>query len=173
MIRSVMYLSLVGALLVGLMGCNLLKGKKGGDEGTTTAAAEQQDAEVVPAIPEPDGGLAEPVEEGESTAAADALLGQMKTAGLTAEGFKKVGAKFGAKNCIEGTVDSIPVMMCEYADADAAKANKDKAVEYAKGMPTGVVERNGKTLLAAKANKELDKNGDKLNKIVQEFNKAK
>ena len=45
--------------------------------------------------------------------------------------------------------------------------------EWAKDMPTGVVDRNGKTLLGAKASKELDKNNDKVNKIITAFNKAK
>jgi hypothetical protein len=64
-------------------------------------------------------------------------------------------------------------MLCEYEDAEAAKTNKDKAVEFAKGMSTGVVERNGKTIIALKANKDLDKKGEKTNKIVTEFTKAK
>lgn len=171
MIRSVVCLSLLGVLLASLAGCGILKRNKGEQQGDVVAA--QVDAEAVPDIPEPDGGLAEPVSEGESTAAADAILEQMKTAGLAAGEFKKAGAKYGAKNCLEGTLDEIPTLMCEYADADAAKANKAKAEEFAQDMPTGVVDRNGKTLIAVKGNKELDKNGEKMNKIITQFNKAK
>jgi len=45
--------------------------------------------------------------------------------------------------------------------------------EWAKDMPTGVVERNGKTLCTVKSNKELDKNNDKVNKVITAFTKAK
>jgi hypothetical protein len=157
-------------------GCNLLK-KAPPPEALQVDAAPA--VEEVPAIPEPDGGLAEPTaEEGESTAAADALLEQMKAGGLTAEGdFKKTGAKvatsYAAKNCIEGKLEGIPVLMCEYADADGAKAGKTKLEDWAKDMTTGVVERNGKTLCTAKSNKDLDKNNDKVNKIITAFTKAK
>ncbi|HEY3357185.1 MAG TPA: hypothetical protein VGQ83_28305 [Polyangia bacterium] len=173
--RIAVYFILLSVALPSLTACGFLKRNKGGAEGgDQVAVAAQEDAEVVPAIPEPDGGLAEPVAEGESTAAADALLEQMKTGGLTVDQeFKKVGAKWGAKNCIEGKIDTIPTILCEFADADAAKANKDKAVEYAKGEPTGVVDRNGKTIIAVRSNKELDKNGEKVNKIITAFNKAK
>ncbi len=167
-LRSVL-IGLLTIALAGLMGCSLLKKK----EAAEPVVAQEDAGEVVPAIPEPDAGVEEPGAEGESTAAADAILEQMKTAGLTFDPFKKSGAKWGAKNCTEGKIEGIPTILCEYADSDAAKANKDKAVEFAKGMPTGVAERNGKTILAAKANKDLDKNGEKVNKIVTQFNKAK
>ena len=171
--RRTAYLSLLSVALFALAGCGLFKKQKAEDQAAGGEVA-QQDAEVVPEIPEPDGGLAEPVAEGESTAAADAILEQMKTGGVTVDQeFKKAGAKWGAKNCIEGKIDSIPAILCEYADADAAKANKDKAVEYAKGEPTGVVDRNGKTIIAVRSNKGLDKNGEKVNKIITQFNKAK
>jgi len=151
-------------------GCNLFK--KG-----EPAQPPQQDAgpvvEEIPAVPEPDGGLTEVVEEGESTAAADAILEQMKAGGLTEDAkFKKTGAKYGAKNCIEGKLEGVPVLMCEYADAEAAKANKSAMEDWAKDMTTGVVERNGKTLCAAKSNKDIDKNNDKVNKIITAFTKA-
>ena len=178
--RSALYLSILSLVLAALVGCNLFK-KKAAVEADVTAptgaSGDQANAvEEVPAIPEPDGGLAEPVAEGESTAAADALLEQMKAGGLAASAeFKKVGTKYGAKNCIEGKLDEIPTILCEYADADAAKQAKEKSMmeEWAKDMPTGVIDRNGKTLLGAKANKDLDKNNDKVNKIVSAFTKAK
>ena len=168
-LRSVL-ISLLTITLAGALGCNLFKKAQ-----EPPPEVVQQDAEVVPAIPEPDGGLVEPsAEEGESTAAADAILEQMKTGGLTVDQeFKKSGAKWGAKNCSEGKIEGVPTILCEYADADAAKANKEKAVDYAKGATTGVVERNGKTLLACRSDKTIDKNGDKVNKIVTQFNKAK
>ena len=174
-LRTVLFALLALAMATG---CNLFK-KAPPPEPVQADAAPA--VEEVPAIPEPDGGLAEPTEAAESTAAADAILEQMKTGGLTADGeFKKTGAKdatkYGAKNCIEGKFDTIPAILCEYADADAAKAAKDapdKMVEWAKDMPTGVVERNGKTLCSAKANKDLDKNNDKVNKIITAFTKAK
>ena len=167
-LRTVLYALLALALATG---CNLFK-KAPPPEAIQADAAPA--VEEVPAIPEPDGGLAEPTAEGESTAAADAILEQMKAGGLTADGdFKKTGAKHGAKNCTEGKLEGIPVLLCEYADADGAKAGKEKTEEWAKDMPTGVVERNGKTLCAAKANKDLDKNNDKVNKIITAFTKAK
>jgi hypothetical protein len=170
-LRTVLYAVLALALATG---CNLFKKAPPPEVQMDAAPA----VEEVPAIPEPDGGLAEPTGEGESTAAADALLEQMKAGGLTAEGdFKKTGAKvattYTAKNCTEGKLEGIPVIFCEYADADAAKAAKTKMEEWAKDMPTGVVERNGKTLCAAKSNKDLDKNNDKVNKIITAFTKAK
>ena len=170
-LRTVLYALLALALATG---CNLFK-KAPPPEPVVQADAAAA-VEEVPAIPEPDGGLAEPTEQGESTAAADAILEQMKATPLAAEGdFKKTGAKYTAKNCIEGKLEGIPTLLCEYADADAAKAAKEKAAmeEWAKDMPTGVVERNGKTLCAAKANKDLDKNNDKVNKIITAFTKAK
>jgi hypothetical protein len=167
-------MGLLALTLAASVGCNLLKKKAPEPE---PVAAEQADAEVVPAIPEPDGGLAEPTTEaGESTAAADAILEQMKTGGLTVDGeFKKSGAKWGAKNCTEGKIDTIPTILCEYADADLAKAaeKENKPADYASGASTGVFARNGKTILACKATKDLDKNNDKVNKIVTAFNKAK
>jgi hypothetical protein len=173
--RSALYISLLSLVLAALLGCNLFKKKAAVEADVTAPTGEPAPAvEEVPAIPEPDGGLAEPVAEGESTAAADALLEQMKASGLTASAeFKKVGAKYGAKNCLEGKFDEIPTLACEFADADAAKAAKEKMEEWAKDMPTGVVDRNGKTLLGAKANKDLDKNNDKVNKVITAFNKAK
>jgi hypothetical protein len=165
-------LGLLTVALAASVGCNLM-GKKQPPPAEQVAAQVQQDAEVVPEIPEPDGGLAEPT-EGESTAAADAILEQMKTGGLTFDQeFKKTGAKYGAKNCVEGKIDTIPTILCEYADADAAKTNKEKAVDYAKGATTGVVERNGKTIIACRSTKDLDKGNEKVNKIVSQFTKAK
>jgi len=169
MTRTVLLFGLLASLLTAPTGCSLFKKSPPPEELQVDAAVEE-----IPAIPEPDGGLAEPVAEGESTAAADAILEQMKAGGLTAAAeFKKVGAKYGAKSCLEGKLDEIPTILCEYADADAAKASKDKLEEWAKDMPTGVVDRNGKTLLGAKANKEIDKNNDKVNKVITAFNKAK
>jgi len=173
--RTALVVSLLSLALAALVGCNLFKK-------APPPEAIQEDAgpvvEEVPAIPEPDGGLAEPVAEGESTAAADALLEQMKAGGLTAsaefkKGGPKVAAKYAAKNCIEGKLEEIPTILCEYEDADKAKTGKEKLEDWAKDMPTGVVDRNGKTLLGAKANKDLDKNNDKVNKIITAFNKAK
>ncbi len=166
-LRTVLYALLALALATG---CNLFK-KAPPPEPVQADAAPA--VEEVPAIPEPDGGLAEPTEGGESTAAADAILEQMKAAGLQADPFKKVGGKYGAKNCLQGVIDSIPTMMCEYTDPDAAKAGKDKAEDFAKGEITGVVDRNGRTVMALKANKELDKTGEKVNRIITQFNKAK
>src|SRR5512147_603241 len=131
MMRSALYVSLLSLVLAALVGCNLFK-KKAPVEGDVTAPSgatgePAPQVEEVPAIPEPDGGLAEPVAEGESTAAADALLEQMKAGGLAASAeFKKIGTKYGAKNCIEGKLDEIPTILCEYADADAAKTAKEK-----------------------------------------------
>ena len=177
MMRSALYVSLLSLVLAALVGCNLFKKKAAVETDVTAPSGEPApQVEEVPAIPEPDGGLAEPVAEGESTAAADALLEQMKAGGLTAsQEFKKVGTKYGAKNCIEGKLDEIPTILCEYADVDSAKQAKEKAMmeEWAKDMPTGVIDRNGKTLLGAKASKDLDKNNDKVNKIITAFNKAK
>jgi hypothetical protein len=168
MLQKRVVLGVLAVVLAAAVGCNPFK-RKPADEPVTA----QADAELVPDIPEPDGGLAEPVAEAESTAAADAILEQMKTGGLQAGEFKKTGAKYSAKACIEGVLDTIPTLLCEYESPEQAKASKDQAVEYAKGSPTGVVDRNGRTVLALKSDKTLDKNGEKANRIITQFNKAK
>jgi len=163
----------VGCVVLGpLSGCHLFKKEKPAE----AVAALQVDAgeEVIPDIPEPDGGLAEPVAEGESTASADALLEQMKASGLkVTKEFRRTGRKYGAKNCIEGALDGVPTILCEYADAEAAKAQKSALEEWATDMPTGVVDRNGKTLLSAKASKEIDSTNEKVNRIITAFNRAR
>src|SRR5512137_558914 len=97
--RSALIVTLLSLVLAALVGCNLFKKKAAVEADVTAPTGEPAPAvEEVPAIPEPDGGLAEPVAEGESTAAADALLEQMKAGGLTvSQEFKKGGPKVATK----------------------------------------------------------------------------
>ena len=70
------------------------------------------------------------------------------------------------KDCQSGTVNSVDVLVCQYATPDEAKAADPKGYEWV-GEATGSVVVTGKVLVAASDRRKSDPSGRTIDKIMK------
>lgn len=101
-------------------------------------------------------------------------LAEFKSAGHTVSEFTDAdGAKLGAKKCQTGTVDLLPVLLCEYPSSDAAAVGQSAAEAWGGEVGTVVVLRRGSTLFAVADRNHADPNGKTLSALAKVFRRAK
>jgi hypothetical protein len=95
-------------------------------------------------------------------------------AGLKTNEFKPTDpSKFSAQKCVEGTVDGVDTVVCEYGSPDALALGKKAGEQWAASATTAAVLGNGRTLLAVADRAHVDPNGKTIHKITQAFRKTR
>jgi hypothetical protein len=96
------------------------------------------------------------------------------SAGLRTQSFQPTDAtRFSAQKCVEGTVDGIDTLVCEYGSPDALALGKKAGEQWAGTAMTAAVLGNGRTLLAVADRARSDPNGKTIHKITQAFTKTR
>jgi hypothetical protein len=100
----------------------------------------------------------------------DALV----SAGYKLESFHPADpAKLSAQKCVEGTLDGVETMVCEYGSAEAVALGKKAGEDWVAQATTGAVLINGSTLLCVADRAHADPNGKAIHKLTQAFSHAK
>lgn len=103
-----------------------------------------------------------------------AELAEFKSTGHSVSEFADIDAgKLGAKRCQTGTVDQLPVLLCEYPNTEAAAAGHTAAEAWGGETGTVVVLRRGSTLFAMADRTHIDPNGKAISALARVFRRAK
>src|SRR5512139_647645 len=87
----------------------------------------------------------------------DRVVAAWKKGGLTPSPLTAATVPAG-KDCQTGTVNSVDVLVCQYATPDEAKAAEPKGLEWV-GEATGMAQASGKVLVAAADRRKADPSG--------------
>ena len=94
------------------------------------------------------------------------LVATWKKEGMAPSELKAAEVSFG-KNCKTGTVNDLEVLICEYADAKAAKAAEDAGNAWiGENMFGGSSQARGTMLVVVADRKKVDKNGKTTQKLM-------
>lgn len=80
---------------------------------------------------------------------------------------------FGAKKCQTGSVDQLPVLLCEYASSDAAALSQPAAERWGGEVGTVVVLRRGNVLFAVADRTHQDPSGKTISSLTKVFRRVK
>lgn len=95
-------------------------------------------------------------------------------AGHTVSGIADVEAStFGAKKCQTSTVQGLSVLLCEYANVDAAALAQTAAEGWIGEAPSGVVLRRDSLLMACADRGHADTDGKILSSVGRVFRRLK
>jgi hypothetical protein len=81
--------------------------------------------------------------------------------------------RYSALKCLQGTVEKLDVVLCEYGSADAVAAGKKALESWVGTATTAVVLDNGFTVLGAADRASGDPNGKVLNQLASAYTKAR
>ncbi len=96
------------------------------------------------------------------------------SAGLKPTNFQPTDpSRWSAQKCLQGTVDGIDTVVCEYGSPDALAYGKKAGEQWAASATTAAVLGNGRTLLAVADRAHVDPNGKTIHKITQAFTKTR
>jgi hypothetical protein len=95
----------------------------------------------------------------------DALLDAWKAGGLETTPFSAAQSPVG-KDCAQGTVAKVDVLVCTFATADEAKAAQDAGLQWV-GDTTGASQAKGTFLIAAADRRKADPSGKTINQIFK------
>ena len=155
-----------GRLMLGglLAVCVALGGCRKGGAGTATtpgggpaSAGAAAGAQHVDGTPHPDG-----------------VVGALKGAGLSPEGFAPLTpVPYGAAYCEEGRVETIDTVVCEYRDPASLAQGKSALLEQwgREGGHTGVALATKLTLLGVFDRTRHDPNGKVISRVIDTFRK--
>jgi len=102
------------------------------------------------------------------------VLGALKDAGLTADGFAPLEpVPYGAGYCEQGRVQGVDTLICEYADDGALGRGKQLVHDEwsRENVQTGVATTTKRTLLAVADRGHHDPNGKTIAQILKAFRK--
>lgn len=103
-----------------------------------------------------------------------AELAAFKDSGCTVSAFTDTDPQgFGAKKCQNGTVDRLSVLLCEFANSDAAASGQAAAEAWGTETATVVVLRRGSTLFAVADRNNTDPDGKNISALSKIFRRAK
>jgi hypothetical protein len=101
-------------------------------------------------------------------------LAAWKDAGHSVSAFAdSPAATMGAKQCQTGTIDQVPVLVCEYASPEAAAQGEAAADGWVGNDVTGAVLRRGHMLLAVADRVQKDPQGKIISAITKVFRRVK
>jgi hypothetical protein len=97
-----------------------------------------------------------------------------ESAGFKLDGFHAFDAgRFAAERCMNGPIDGVDTVVCEYGGADAVKLGHKAAEDWVAQATTGAVLTNGNTLLVVADRSRVDPNGKLIHKITQAYKKVR
>jgi hypothetical protein len=98
----------------------------------------------------------------------------LQSAGFKTDALQKADpAKLSAQSCMQGALEGVDVMLCEYGSADAVALGKKGGEDWVGTATTGAVLMNGNAMLAVADRNRADPNGKTIHKLTQAFNQAK
>ena len=95
----------------------------------------------------------------------DKVLAAWKKGGLTPSPMTAATVSVG-KDCQTGTVNSVDVLVCQYATPEEAKAAESKGLEWV-GDATGMAQSAGKVLVSAADRRKADPTGRTINQVMK------
>lgn len=95
----------------------------------------------------------------------DRVVEAWKKGGLTPTPLTAATTTVG-KDCHSGTVNSVDVLVCQFATVDEAKAAEPKGYEWV-GEATGTAVVSGKVLVVASDRRKSDPSGRTIDKIMK------
>jgi len=96
------------------------------------------------------------------------------SAGLHVQGFGPTDpSRFSALKCLQGNVEGVDTLVCEYGSPDALALGKKAGEQWAANATTAAVLGNGRSLLAVADRAHVDPNGKSIHKITQAFTRAR
>jgi hypothetical protein len=81
-------------------------------------------------------------------------------------------ARFAARVCVNGSLDGVDTVVCEFANHDAVAAGRRAAEDWVATATTGAVLDNGVVMLAVADRGRADPNGKTIHRITQTFTKT-
>jgi hypothetical protein len=97
-----------------------------------------------------------------------------KSAGFKLDSFQPADpARFSAQKCVQGLLDGVDSIVCEYGSNEAVTLGKKAGEDWVAQAPTGAVLTNGKTLLVVADRGHADPNGKTIHKITQAYSKTR
>jgi len=95
----------------------------------------------------------------------DRIVEAWKKGGLTPSPLTAATTPVG-KDCQSGTVNSVDVLVCQFATPDEAKTAEAKGLEWV-GEATGMAQASGKVLVAASDRRKSDPSGRTINQLMK------
>ena len=95
----------------------------------------------------------------------DAVLAAWKADKLVPAGLAPAQVAF-AKDCQSGTIESLDVLVCNFATPAEAKAAEDPGLAWI-GLATGASQARGSALIVLADRKKADPNGRMLNRLMK------
>jgi len=95
----------------------------------------------------------------------DRVVEAWKKGGLTPSPLTAATTPVG-KDCQSGTVNSVDVLVCQFATPDEAKTAEAKGLEWV-GEATGMAQASGKVLVAASDRRKSDPSGRTINQLMK------
>jgi hypothetical protein len=99
--------------------------------------------------------------------------------GLISAGFKLDSfqptepGRFSAQKCVQGTLDGVDSVVCEYGSVEAVTLGKKAGEDWIAQATTGAVLVNGNTMLLVADRGRVDPNGKLMHKITQAYTKVR
>ena len=97
--------------------------------------------------------------------ARDTVVDAWKKGGLEVSEMKTATAPVG-KDCAQGTVNKVDVLVCNFTTPDEAKKAEDLGLQWV-GDTTGMSQAKGSLVIAAADRKKADPNGKTINQIFK------
>lgn len=95
----------------------------------------------------------------------DAVVEAWKSAQLTPSPLTPATVAFG-KDCQTGTVESVEVLLCNFASPAEAKAAEDPGLTWV-GQATGASQAHGAALVVLADRRKADPNGKTINRLMK------
>ena len=100
------------------------------------------------------------------------VLSELKDAGFNVEKFDKAAAKaYAATQCVQGKVDKLNVLICDYTDSGAAASGQKRFKKFLKGAVSGAIRQHEKLVMVVADHDKVDPSGTRINKLLKTFTK--
>lgn len=103
-----------------------------------------------------------------------AVLAKLHKKGLKVGEFKAAEAKrYKAKECAEGEIEGLDILLCRFEDEKAAKKAEPRLLRFAAKALSGAVRYKEDTAMVVADNKKTDIKGKTINRLLTTFAKLK
>jgi hypothetical protein len=100
----------------------------------------------------------------------EGVLASFKAAGFSHGAFRPApAATYGATRCVRGPIDRLDVLLCQYSNADAAKAAEKQLRGFVGGAVTGAARTTGDMSIAVADREKADIPGKRANRLLRVF----
>jgi hypothetical protein len=101
-----------------------------------------------------------------------AVLAKLGKKGLKVGEFKTADAKrYKAKECVEGEIEGLDILLCRFEDEKAAKNAEARLLRFTGKALSGAVRYKDSTAMVVADNKKTDIKGKTINRLLTTFSK--